>query len=182
MIKLAGLRPGGEPGELVSGHVQDVGRVAPVVHVHVGAGALAAGVDTTFGVQHGRGTRGGSIPMELRPGCVFARSVQSRSVRFRWIPWEPRGVSRPPVPAPDTVRRVTIDHDGAEFPYRQLAVILRQRITAGEYPPGRQLPSIMALMAEFELAAKTVQRAIAVLAGEGLVVTVPNRGTFVTNH
>jgi GntR family transcriptional regulator len=77
---------------------------------------------------------------------------------------------------------VTIDHDGAEFPYRQLAAILRERITAGEYPAGRKLPSIMALMGEFGLAAKTVQRAIAVLADEGLVLTVPNRGTFVTNR
>jgi GntR family transcriptional regulator len=86
------------------------------------------------------------------------------------------------MPAPDTVRRVTIDHDGAEFPYRQLAVILRQRITAGEYPPGRQLPSIMALMAEFELAAKTVQRALRVIEDEGLIITVPNRGSFVVGR
>lgn len=80
--------------------------------------------------------------------------------------------------APDTVRRVTIDHGGAEFPYRQLATILRQRIVSGEYPAGRQLPSIMAFMAEFELAAKTVQRALKVLEDEGLIITVPNRGSF----
>jgi DNA-binding GntR family transcriptional regulator len=84
--------------------------------------------------------------------------------------------------APDTVRRVTIDHDGAEFPYRQLAVILRQRIIAGEYRAGRKLPSIMALMAEFGLAAKTVQRALKMLEDEGLVVIVANRGTFVTSR
>ena len=87
-------------------------------------------------------------------------------------------------PGQPTIRfdLVTIDHDGPEFPYRQLAVILRQRITTGEYPAGRQLPSIMAFMGEFGLAAKTVQRALAVLAEEGLVQTVPNRGTFVTNR
>ena len=77
---------------------------------------------------------------------------------------------------------MTIDHAGAEFPYRQLAAILRQRITAGEYGAGGRLPAIVALQAEFGLSAKTVQRALAVLAAEGLVVTVPNRGTFVTNH
>jgi DNA-binding GntR family transcriptional regulator len=73
-----------------------------------------------------------------------------------------------------------IDHGGAEFPYRQLAAILRQRITAGEYPAGSRLPSIVALQGESGLSAKTVQRALAVLAEEGLVVIVANRGTFVT--
>jgi DNA-binding GntR family transcriptional regulator len=77
---------------------------------------------------------------------------------------------------------VDIDHGGAEFPYRQLAQVLRERITAGEYPAGSRLPSIIALQGESGLSAKTVQRALAVLGREGLVVTVPNRGTFVTNR
>jgi DNA-binding GntR family transcriptional regulator len=77
---------------------------------------------------------------------------------------------------------VEIDHDAAEFPHRQLARFLRERILSGEYPAGRKLPSIIGLQAESGLSAKTVQRAIAVLAAEGLVVTVPNRGTFVTNR
>jgi GntR family transcriptional regulator len=84
--------------------------------------------------------------------------------------------------SPDTVDLVDIDHGGAEFPYRQLARFLRERIAAGEYPAGGKLPSLVALQAESGLSAKTCQRAIAVLAAEGLVVTVPNRGTFVTNH
>ena len=75
-----------------------------------------------------------------------------------------------------------IDHGGAEFPYRQLAAYLRERIVSGEYPAGRKLPSIIGLQAESGLSAKTVQRALAVLAAEGLVVTIPNRGTFVTNR
>ena len=74
-----------------------------------------------------------------------------------------------------------IDHGGAEFPYRQLAAYLRERIVSGEYPAGRKLPSIIELQAESGLSAKTVQRAIAVLAAEGLVITVPNRGTFVSS-
>ena len=83
---------------------------------------------------------------------------------------------------PDTVDLVDIDHGGAEFPYRQLAHFLRERIISGEYPAGGKLPSLVALQAESGLSAKTCQRAIAVLAAEGLVVTVPNRGTFVTNR
>ena len=56
------------------------------------------------------------------------------------------------------------------------------KICSGEYPAGGKLPSLVALQAESGLSAKTCQRAIAVLAAEGLVVTVPNRGTFVTNR
>ena len=75
-----------------------------------------------------------------------------------------------------------IDHGGAEFPYRQLAAYLRQRITSGEYPAGGRLPPIIALQGESGLSAKTVQRALRVLEEEGLVVIVANRGTFVTNR
>ena len=75
-----------------------------------------------------------------------------------------------------------IDHGGAEFPYRQLAAILRERITAGVYPAGSKLPSLIELTAESGLSAKTVQHALAVLAGEGLIVTVPNRGSFVSRQ
>jgi GntR family transcriptional regulator len=77
---------------------------------------------------------------------------------------------------------VEIDHGGAEFPYRQLAAYLRQRIVSGEYPAGRRLPPIMELIAESGLSQKTVQRALRVLEDEGLVVIVPSRGTFVTNR
>jgi GntR family transcriptional regulator len=77
---------------------------------------------------------------------------------------------------------VEIDHGGAEFPYRQLAAILRARIHSGEYPPGRRLPSIIELSGEAGVSVKTVQRALKVLEDEGLVVIVANRGTFITNH
>jgi GntR family transcriptional regulator len=74
---------------------------------------------------------------------------------------------------------VTIDHGAAEFPYQQLAAILRGRIADGTYPAGRRLPPLIALEEEFGLSSMTVRRAVAVLADEGLVRTVPGRGTFV---
>jgi GntR family transcriptional regulator len=77
---------------------------------------------------------------------------------------------------------VEIDHGGAEFPYRQLAAILRQRIHSGEYPAGGRLPSLIALQGESGVSVKTVQRALKVLEDEGLIVIVANRGTFVTNR
>jgi DNA-binding GntR family transcriptional regulator len=78
-----------------------------------------------------------------------------------------------------TVDLVEIDHDAAEFPFLQLAAILRERITSGEYPPGRKIPPITELEEESGLSTMTVRRAVKVLAGEGLVHTVPGRGTFV---
>lgn len=75
--------------------------------------------------------------------------------------------------------RVQIDHEGAEFPYLQLAAILRERITAGEYPPGGKLPTIIEITAQTGLTAMTIRRAMRMLADEGLIVIIPGRGTFV---
>ena len=72
-----------------------------------------------------------------------------------------------------------IDHGAADFPYTQLADILRGRINRGTYPPGSKLPTIVELIGETGLAQDTVRRAVAVLMAEGLVRTVPGRGTFV---
>ena len=74
---------------------------------------------------------------------------------------------------------VSINHEGAEFPFRQLAIILRGRIRSGEYAPGRKIPSLIALQEEFGLSSMTVRRAVRLLAEEGLLRTVPGRGTFV---
>ena len=76
--------------------------------------------------------------------------------------------------------RVTIDHDAADFPFAQLAAILRERIRSGQYAPGRKIPPLIELQAEFSLSGMTVRRAVRMLADEGAVRTVPGRGTFVT--
>lgn len=73
---------------------------------------------------------------------------------------------------------MTIDRGAAEFPFEQLASILRGRIADGTYPRGRKMPPLTDLEAEFGLSSMTVRRAIRVLAGEGLVRVVPGRGTF----
>jgi GntR family transcriptional regulator len=74
---------------------------------------------------------------------------------------------------------VQIDHDAAEFPFQQLAAIIRARITDGTYQPGRRIPPMTELEAESGLSPMTVRRAIRLLIEEGLVRTVPGRGTFV---
>ena len=64
-------------------------------------------------------------------------------------------------------------------PYKQLAAIIRARIASGELTPGQQLPSVIAMAAEYELAVPTVRKAIGLLKAEGLVTGVAGYGTFV---
>lgn len=64
--------------------------------------------------------------------------------------------------------------------YVQLADLLRQRIARGHWPIGAQLPTLPALMAEFDVARVTVRQAVELLAREGLLSAQQGRGTFVT--
>jgi GntR family transcriptional regulator len=79
------------------------------------------------------------------------------------------------------LRAVTVDHEGAEPVYRQVAAILRERIRSGQYPPGRPVPSEPQLVQEFGIARETARKAGRVLADEGLVRVVQGRGVFVTD-
>ena len=85
-----------------------------------------------------------------------------------WIPW---------LPVMDR-RRLAVDMYSAVPSYLQLAGHLREAITSGEIAPGEALPSLAAMVTETGLSMSTVQRAVRVLAGEGLVVTVPGRGIY----
>lgn len=73
---------------------------------------------------------------------------------------------------------LAIDLRSAEPSYRQLAGKLRAAIQRGEIRPGEALPSLAYLQQETGLAVNTVRKAIALLADEGLVVTVQGRGTY----
>lgn len=64
--------------------------------------------------------------------------------------------------------------------YRQIAAIVRERITSGELEPGRPIPSEAQIQAEFGVARETARRAVALLREEGHVVTVPGMGTYVS--
>ncbi|MFD6490713.1 GntR family transcriptional regulator [Streptomyces sp. NPDC060188] len=72
-----------------------------------------------------------------------------------------------------------IDHEGPVTPYRQLAAILKARITRGDWAEGRPIASETRLVQEYGLARSTVRRAITVLAEEQVVWTVQGRGTYV---
>jgi GntR family transcriptional regulator len=63
--------------------------------------------------------------------------------------------------------------------YDQLAAILRKQIQRGELTPGELLPSESYMQQEYGVSRGTVRRALSILRGEGLVVTITARGTFV---
>jgi DNA-binding GntR family transcriptional regulator len=83
---------------------------------------------------------------------------------------------------PPTLLIVHIDPDGLQAPYVQLADALRARIAAGEFPPGRKVPSQTQLEEESGLSRNTVKKALDVLKSEGLLITAPGRGLFVARH
>jgi GntR family transcriptional regulator len=72
---------------------------------------------------------------------------------------------------------VSIDPDAAEWPYQQVAALLREEIASGLLGP--RLPSHMDLAERLGVAPRTVQRALSVLREEGLIYSVAGRGTFV---
>lgn len=72
-----------------------------------------------------------------------------------------------------------IDPDGPEAVYRQLAVLLRDRIAAGEIPVGRAVPSKLSLKQSLGVSGSTVDRAMAILKDEGLIRHEPGKGLFV---
>jgi GntR family transcriptional regulator len=57
--------------------------------------------------------------------------------------------------------------------------MLRTRIAKGEWRSG-PLPSVQQLQQEYGVGRDTVLRAITILREEGLVFTVPRRGTYVS--
>ena len=64
-------------------------------------------------------------------------------------------------------------------PYRQIAAILKRRILSGQYPPNSRIPTESELVETYEVARTTARRAVGALRDEGLVYTVPQRGTYV---
>jgi DNA-binding GntR family transcriptional regulator len=63
--------------------------------------------------------------------------------------------------------------------YVQVADAVAARIKAGELKPGQPIPSEKTLQQDYGVARGTVRQAVAVLRDRGLVITVPQRGTYV---
>jgi GntR family transcriptional regulator len=63
--------------------------------------------------------------------------------------------------------------------YRQIMEQIRARIAAGDWPAGKELPSIRALAAALSVSVITVKRAYLDLEAEGVIVTRHGKGSFV---
>lgn len=72
-----------------------------------------------------------------------------------------------------------VDHDSDRAVFRQLADILRERILSGDLAPGARLPSEPDLCQEHGIGRDSVRDAMAILRGEGLIVTEPRIGSRV---
>ena len=64
--------------------------------------------------------------------------------------------------------------------WKQLTSQLKERIASGEYKPGDKFPSVRELAAEAGVNPNTMQRAMALLETEGLVITNRTAGRIVT--
>jgi DNA-binding GntR family transcriptional regulator len=73
---------------------------------------------------------------------------------------------------------MTVDPGADRAVYKQLADLIRHQIKSGELPPGRRLPAQKDYMQEFGISRDSVDRAMHVLRGEGLIVT-DRRGSHV---
>jgi GntR family transcriptional regulator len=63
--------------------------------------------------------------------------------------------------------------------YLRIVETISERIHRGQYRAGDQLPSESQFCSEFDVSAMTLRRALAILAGQGLVSAEQGRGTFV---
>ena len=66
--------------------------------------------------------------------------------------------------------------------YLQIAEIIKLRILRGEYPPGTRIPSVRELAQEAAVNPNTMQKALALLKSEGLLITRRTTGRTVTEH
>lgn len=76
---------------------------------------------------------------------------------------------------------MTLDLDGPEPLYEQIAAILAARIADGTYPPRRRVPSEAGVCEEFDVSRPTARAAIQLLVERGLVVTVRGKGSYVAD-
>lgn len=68
-----------------------------------------------------------------------------------------------------------------KFRHEELAGEIRQRILAGDYPPGMQFPPHKQLIKEYRVSELTIRQTVATLVAEGFLHTVRGRGTFVAD-
>ena len=74
---------------------------------------------------------------------------------------------------------INISQTDARPMYLQIMEQIRARVAAGDWAPGKELPSIRALAAALSVSVITVKRAYLDLETEGVIVTRHGKGSFV---
>lgn len=77
---------------------------------------------------------------------------------------------------------MSVDLDGPEPLYEQIASVIAARIAGGTYQPRRRIPSEAALCEEFEVSRPTARSAIQLLNDRGLTRTIRGKGTYVAEQ
>ncbi|GGQ38718.1 GntR family transcriptional regulator [Streptomyces mutabilis] len=77
---------------------------------------------------------------------------------------------------------MTVDLDGPDPLYEQIATVLTARIADGTYPPRRRIPSEAAICDEFSVSRPTARAAVQLLVERGLVRTVRGKGSYVVDE
>lgn len=76
---------------------------------------------------------------------------------------------------------LSISQTDARPMYLQVVEQIRQRIAAGDWPAGKELPSIRVLAADLRVSVITIKRAYLDLESEGVIVTRHGKGSFVAD-
>ncbi|ULR52086.1 winged helix-turn-helix domain-containing protein [Streptomyces deccanensis] len=66
--------------------------------------------------------------------------------------------------------------------YKQVARVIRTKIESGELRPKDPIPSESKMVADYGVARDTARQAVALLRSEGWVITLPQRGIFVSER
>ena len=77
---------------------------------------------------------------------------------------------------------MTLDLDGPEPLYLQIAGILASRIADGTYPPRLRIPSEAQLVEEFGVSRPTARAAVQRLVEQGHIITVRGKGSYVADE
>lgn len=76
-------------------------------------------------------------------------------------------------------REWKLDPSSHVYVYLQVADHITEQIRTGRLPVGARLPAERDMAEEYGVAVNTVRRAISHLRDQGLLITVPVKGTFV---
>lgn len=77
--------------------------------------------------------------------------------------------------------KITVDTRNRKPIYEQLVDNIRQNVLCGALPPGEQLPSVRSLAVELAINPNTIQKAYAELERQGIICSLPGRGSFISD-